>query len=330
MRIARNDALGRRIKRTKGSEVTKFTYDGEDVILDDNKGVITKYQNGLGIDNKLKMVTNGNAKYFLQDHLGSTTALTNSSGNVIESATYDSFGNSTNNLSTRYQFTGREYDSDIGLQYSRARWYDATIGRFISEDPIGFGGGNVNLYGYVRNNPLNGTDPSGNFPFFFSPNLPMNNKSPHQPNRNLDCFDEECKKDIADFVDDIEKARDEMNSNGTRISNADGNINNIRASFNGVINLASNALGLGNVVNPYAGCQEQAINLQNRIKPTPNYDTSNLGHDSYGGFKDVNPSNFDLGPFRLTSHKWVKALPKNPKCPKLRLDVWNDSWEIIP
>jgi uncharacterized protein RhaS with RHS repeats len=48
------------------------------------------------------------------------------------------------------------------LQYSRARWYDATLGRFISEDPIGFAGGDVNLYGYVGNNPLRFVDPSGN------------------------------------------------------------------------------------------------------------------------------------------------------------------------
>jgi RHS repeat-associated protein len=108
------------------------------------------------------MVTNGVSKYFLQDHLGSTAALTNSSGSVIESATYDSFGNATGNLSTRYQFTGREYDNAIGLTYYRARWYSSELGRFVSEDPIGFGGGDVNLFGYVGNNPQNYVDPSGN------------------------------------------------------------------------------------------------------------------------------------------------------------------------
>jgi RHS repeat-associated protein len=160
----RYDALGRRISRyvAGGKENTKFTYDGNDVVLDDNSGVFTKYQNGLGIDNKLKMVTNGVSKYFLQDHLGSTTALTNSSGGVIESAAYDSFGNATGNLSTRYQFTGREYDNAIGLTYYRARWYSSELGRFVSEDPIGFAGGDVNLYAYVGNNPLRFVDPSGN------------------------------------------------------------------------------------------------------------------------------------------------------------------------
>lgn len=70
-----------------------------------------------------------------------------SDGSVTDTNSYDSFGRPTNsNFSTRYQFTGREFDSFSALQYSRARWYDPQIGRFISEDPIGFGGGDVNLY----------------------------------------------------------------------------------------------------------------------------------------------------------------------------------------
>ena len=159
------DALGRRVKRTDpAGSITKFTYDGMDVVMDDDTiSGITKYQNGLGIDDKLKFSINGTAKYFLADHLGSTVGLTDASGAIVEQTAYDSFGNATNNLSTRYQFTGREYDNFTGLQYSRARWYDAKTGRFISEDPIGFAGGDINLYGYVGNNSPNFRDPSGKF-----------------------------------------------------------------------------------------------------------------------------------------------------------------------
>jgi RHS repeat-associated protein len=131
---------------------------------DDSVSGITKYQNGLGIDNKLELTNGTDTKYFLQDHLGSTVGLADSSGNQISSASYDSFGNSTNNLTTRYQYTGREKDEFTGLMYYRARWYDANLGRFISEDPIGFAGGDVNLYGYVWNNSQNYTDPSGFIP----------------------------------------------------------------------------------------------------------------------------------------------------------------------
>ncbi|QYU68255.1 efflux RND transporter permease subunit [Leptolyngbya sp. 15MV] len=157
------DALGRRVKRTQGGTVEKYTYDGLDVIQDDTNGTITKYQNGLGIDNKLKMLVGEQVKYFLQDHLGSTVGLADASGNLTSSANYDSFGNSTNNLPTRYQYTGREYDSFSGLQYNRARWYDPKIGRFFSEDPIGLNGG-LNLYEYAKSNPVSYTDPTGEIP----------------------------------------------------------------------------------------------------------------------------------------------------------------------
>jgi len=60
-----------------------------------------------------------------------------------------------------FMFTGREYDSETGLYFYRARYYDPAIGRFISEDPIGFEGGDLNLYAYVRNNPVNFSDPTG-------------------------------------------------------------------------------------------------------------------------------------------------------------------------
>jgi RHS repeat-associated protein len=160
----RYDALGRRVRRyvVGGKENTKFIYDGADVLVDDNQGVLTKYLNGAGVDNKLRMQTGSDVKYFLTDHLGSTNGLTDSSGALTNSNTYDSFGNASNaNFPTRYQYTGREFDSATGLHYYRARFYDANLGRFISEDPIGFVGGDINLYAYVGNNSLNLVDPFG-------------------------------------------------------------------------------------------------------------------------------------------------------------------------
>ena len=71
------------------------------------------------------------------------------------------FWSSASNTPTRYRYTGREYDADTGLYYYRNRWYDPEIGLFISEDPIGFAGGDVNLYGYVWNSPYNFIDPFG-------------------------------------------------------------------------------------------------------------------------------------------------------------------------
>jgi RHS repeat-associated protein len=61
----------------------------------------------------------------------------------------------------RYQYTGREFDAETDLQYNRARYYDATTGRWISQDPLGFDAGDSNLYRYVTNRPTGATDPSG-------------------------------------------------------------------------------------------------------------------------------------------------------------------------
>jgi RHS repeat-associated protein len=195
------DALGRRISRTDSSGATKFIYDGQDIVLDENPGTssgdgggtdlpsggdsdlppesssLTKYLNGPGIDNKLRQTrpystgctnsippqcnTEFATEYFLQDHLGSTNGLTDTSGSLTSTGSYDSFGNPTSVANSRYGFTGRESGDVAGLMYYRARWYDPDLGRFMSEDPISFRGGDINLYGYVKNNPINFTDPTG-------------------------------------------------------------------------------------------------------------------------------------------------------------------------
>ena len=88
----------------------------------------------------------------------------NNSGTVIDHTTYDSFGNPTDSnpsAGDRYKFTGQEYDSVTGQYDYRARCYDAAIGRFTTQDPTGFGGGDPNLYRYCGNQPTDVTDPAG-------------------------------------------------------------------------------------------------------------------------------------------------------------------------
>jgi len=155
------DALGRRIQRSKNGTSTNYIYDGQDVVKDINSdGSTVDYLNGLGVDNKLRQTSAAGTLYFMQDQLGSTHALTDTNGNVVEQEQYDSFGDGAGSSLTRYGYTGRERDADTGLYYYRARWYDPQAGRFLSEDPIGFGGG-ANFYAYVGNNPVNATDPLG-------------------------------------------------------------------------------------------------------------------------------------------------------------------------
>ena len=159
------DGLGRRIQRTTTAGASeRYVYDGSNVLIDLNAdwSVATTYFNDLGIDNHLRQTNSSTGvSYFLSDHLGSTSALTDVGGNVVEQTSYDSFGNSSGSTRTRYGYTGRERDPDTSQIHYRARWYDAESGRFASEDPIGFRGRNLNAYPYVGSNPVNEDDPFG-------------------------------------------------------------------------------------------------------------------------------------------------------------------------
>jgi RHS repeat-associated protein len=142
------DALGRQASRTAGGSTTTFLYDGADVVLDRNSdGGRVDYLNGFGVDDKLRQTNGVSTAYYLQDHLGSTIALTDASGNVAERQSYEPFGASSGSSLTRYGYTGRDLDSTTGLMYYRARWYDPQQGRFISQDPIGLARG-MNFYAY--------------------------------------------------------------------------------------------------------------------------------------------------------------------------------------
>ncbi len=99
---------------------------------------------------------------FQHDGTMSVVAISNPNGTTIQTSQYSAFGstiNSTGSSISRLKYTGRE-DDGTGLYYYRARYYDPTIGRFISEDPLQFQAG-INFYAYVNNNPVNANDPTG-------------------------------------------------------------------------------------------------------------------------------------------------------------------------
>jgi len=143
---------------------TKYLYDGvNDVEVVDNSGsVLSRYTFG-GLDHPLSELRSGTTSYYEQDGLGSVTSLSNAVGTPVETYSYDSFGNataSTGTLTNPFQYAGREFDSETGIYYYRARYFDPSAGRFLSEDPARLRGG-VNFYAYTRNRPVLLTDPSG-------------------------------------------------------------------------------------------------------------------------------------------------------------------------
>lgn len=183
------DALGRCVSRTLNSGTIYYIYDGEKPIMEyapNSKkfgGGLNLY--GKGIDEILMRtqrqwvlvrgggtVLTSTTFYYQDDHEGSVTHLTNSTGAILEKYRYDVFGApsffdatgnplSASGYSNRFLFTGREYTSTFGVYEYRARAYHPGIGRFTGEDPKGFDAGDYNLFRYCHNDPEDLTDPMG-------------------------------------------------------------------------------------------------------------------------------------------------------------------------
>ena len=118
---------------------------------------------GPGVDERYARNDVSGRAYFLSDALNSTIALTSSTGAIQNQYSYDPYGNVTASNATftnPYQFMGREADTP-GLYYYRARYYSPMMAGFISEDPIGFGGGQLSFYAAFGSDPVGNTDPSG-------------------------------------------------------------------------------------------------------------------------------------------------------------------------
>jgi RHS repeat-associated protein len=160
------DPLGRRIYKSLSSGGTSvFAYDGDNLIEETNSSgtVVARYTQTQNIDEPLAMLRSSTTSYYQADGLGSITSLSNGAGSLAQTYTFDSFGKQTassGSLVNPFQYTGRELDSETGLYYYRARYYDQTTGRFLGEDPIGFDAG-ANFYAYVSNRPQNFADALG-------------------------------------------------------------------------------------------------------------------------------------------------------------------------
>jgi RHS repeat-associated protein len=159
------DAFGRRTNKTISGTTTRFAYDGTNLIQEQD-GAGTPIANMLtgGVDEVFSRTDSAGSRYFLSDAIGSTVGLTDGSGAIATSYTYEPFGKTTTTGATSansQQFTGRENDG--ALYYYRARYLHPTFGRFLSEDPLSFAAGDANLQAYVGNNPVCRTDPTGRF-----------------------------------------------------------------------------------------------------------------------------------------------------------------------
>jgi len=159
------DGRGNRLSATRAGVTTHYVYDpwGNLLADADSTGVTHKYVYGNGL---LAVATSAGRYCYHFNAIGSTVALTDMNQNIVNSYAYDPFGTVLNQQETvaqPFKYVGQYgvMAEPNGLYYMRARYYDPNVGRFISEDPLGFGGGDVNLFAYVSNNPVNRIDPMG-------------------------------------------------------------------------------------------------------------------------------------------------------------------------
>ena len=123
-----------------------------------------RYLYGAAVDQILAVEDDsGDVLWGLADHQGTIRDVIDSAASLVQHRKYDSFGNAdvTPIADFLFAYTGRPLNVETGLYDYRARWYDAGVGRFVSEDPLGFAAGDMNSYRYVGNSPLDYTDPTG-------------------------------------------------------------------------------------------------------------------------------------------------------------------------
>ncbi|MFN2507358.1 MAG: RHS repeat-associated core domain-containing protein, partial [Chthoniobacterales bacterium] len=169
------DGLNRQVARDVNGVRTYNVWDGWNLIEERNASgnVVYCYIHGAATDEILARFGGGSAtRWYYHDGRGNTSHLAGDQGYLVERYTYGFAGNpffydasgasvTASPSNNRFLFTGRDYSKETGLYDYRNRFYHWGLGRFIQSDPIGFGGGDLNLYRYCGGDPVNRTDPSG-------------------------------------------------------------------------------------------------------------------------------------------------------------------------
>ena len=154
---------GIRVGKNVNGNAEKYLYDtGNHVVLEVDENGEQTAENIYGIYNIARVIGNNSYTYLHNGH-GDVVALVDSEENVVNRYTYDAFGvviTETETVDNPFRYASYWYDSETGLYYLMARYYNPVNGRFLSEDPARDG---YNWYVYCNNNPLIYVDPNGQF-----------------------------------------------------------------------------------------------------------------------------------------------------------------------
>jgi RHS repeat-associated protein len=147
------DYQNRLVKRSQNKAETHFVHDGWQIILQfENKEIKPPHRYLWGTKQDELICTNNN--WTLTDHLSTIRDIVKSDGTVVSHLEYNAFGkliSETKNDLPFFAYTGKLFDNISNLQWNINRWYDSSVGRWANDDPIGFIGGDKNLYRYSGN-----------------------------------------------------------------------------------------------------------------------------------------------------------------------------------
>ena len=169
-----NNLIGESASGTSAVTVDHWTvYDGKNSYMDfDSSGnLTTHYLANPNATNEFygRVAASGSnpVNWFITDLTGSVREIIAQDGTILDKINYDSFGKITYESSPtnggRLKFQGGEYNADLKLNHFGDRWQDPVNGRWISQDPSGFGGQDANLYRFVGNNAISNVDASGDW-----------------------------------------------------------------------------------------------------------------------------------------------------------------------
>lgn len=160
---------GYRVSKAVNGQITRYLYEGDKVILEEDGNGSQIAKNVYGI-NLISRTLDNNTLFYMYNGHGDVTALINETGAIVGLYYYDAFGNiveSSGNVNNPYTYSGYQYDKETGLYYCNARMYDPKTARFLQEDT--FSGDpndplSLNRYTYCVNNPLVYHDSTGHWP----------------------------------------------------------------------------------------------------------------------------------------------------------------------